>query len=221
MEQDNTTGVGEKATSTNNSSSIAISNSNSGNPSRRMRRTDKRPDNRRTGQAGATGQRKRRRGKTKRNRRSNNQKSVNWHLPIVVPGYPLVPYNTNRFLMEYHMPEVEQRGDIGRGKPRINFISISISFNSPADGEEFLTNEFSTVYETAKCERLESLTKQQLVEEYLQLESNYDQLCQRLKTGSSHSNVQLKWEAQVRALKEQLRRVTSENRGNCQLVTVN
>lgn len=120
------------------------------------------------------------------------------------------------------MPEVEQREDIGRGKSRIIIIiSLSISFNSPADGEEFLTNEFSTVYETAKCERLESLTKQQLVEEYLQLESNYDQLCQRLKTGSSHGNVQLKWEAQVRALKEQLRRVTSENRGNCQLVTVN
>lgn len=168
-------------------------------------------------------QRKRRRGKTKRNRNqgggnnsSMDKKSVNWRLAdqdhshminMSIPPYPPVPYNTNRFLMEYHMAEVQDSGS-----PAVN-------------RDEFLTNEFSTVYETAKCERLEGLTKQQLIQEYLQLEESYDQLRSSSKAAAAsgtgvgrttahnnHTN-KVKWEAHWRALKDQVRRLNAENHG--------
>lgn len=178
-------------------------------------------------------QRKRRRGKTKRNNRNNamdNQnnakKSVNWRLPeqdpnyMNIPPYPLVPYNTNRFLMEYHMAEVQDTG------------------TAPVNRDEFLTNEFSTVYETARSERLEGLTKPQLIQEYMQLEANYDRLQkQRINTNKSSNegsgtreghhhhhhhqqqqNNKLKWEAHWRALKDQVRRLSAENHGKWKII---
>ncbi|XP_055590527.1 uncharacterized protein LOC129742622 [Uranotaenia lowii] len=71
---------------------------------------------------------------------------------------PLVPYNTNRFLMEDHMPHV---------------------LTPSEDEEEFLTKEFSSVYEDARSERLEGLSKTQLIQEYLQLEANFEQVTRR------------------------------------------
>lgn len=176
---------------------------------------------------GVAQQRKRRRGKTKGNRKGGvgagagnprERKSVNWRLPdqdLAIPPYPLVPYNTNRFLMEYHMAEVPT------------------GTSTPVGRDEFLTNEFTTVYETAKCERLEAMPKQQLIQEYLQLESSHEQLKQRVKSeeaasgnsnangsksagGSHHSSSsynRAKWESHWRALKDQVRRLTAENNG--------
>lgn len=148
------------------------------------------------------GQKNRRRGRTK-----NRKRSVNWQLPteqdLAIPPYPLVPYNTNRFLMEYHMAEVSPGG-------------------APVGRDEFLSNEFSNVYETAKCERLEGLSKQQLIQEYLQLESSHEQLKQRQNaqsgkagassSGGSHNHHnRAKWESHWRALKDQVRRLTADN----------
>lgn len=183
-------------------------------------------------------QRKRRRGKKGHliGAGPREKKSVNWQLPSEpeIPPYPLVPYNTNRFLMEYHMAEVPaNEAAVGR--------------------DEFLTNEFSTVYETTKCERLESLSKQQLIQEYLQLETCYEELKQSTKSqeniggasgegnagdgggGSSghhhnhhhhrgshyHSARIAKWEAGWRAMKDQLRRLSAANHGEldcCDLI---
>ncbi|XP_062554729.1 uncharacterized protein LOC134219848 isoform X2 [Armigeres subalbatus] len=77
---------------------------------------------------------------------------------------PLVPYNTNRFLMEDHMPHV---------------------LTPSEDEEEFLTKEFSSVYEDARSERLEGLSKSQLIQEYLQLEANYEQVTRRYNAAKS------------------------------------
>lgn len=71
----------------------------------------------------------------------------------------LVPYNTNVFLMADH----------GDGDSR------------PEDAEEFLRREFSSVYEDARTERLDTMSKAQLVREYLQLEANYDKLSRQLR----------------------------------------
>ncbi|XP_055531034.1 uncharacterized protein LOC129721930 isoform X2 [Wyeomyia smithii] len=87
-------------------------------------------------------------------------------IPLIAPlrqlDHPLlVPYNTNRFLMEDHMPHV---------------------LTPSEDEEEFLTKEFSSVYEDARSERLEGLSKSQLIQEYLQLEANYEQVTRRYNT---------------------------------------
>lgn len=122
--------------------------------------------------------RKTRRGKAKRGKRSSSSRALakyQWKFPshVRIPATaaankrraqslfdqpPLVPYNTNRFLMEDHMPQV---------------------LTPSEDEEEFLTKEFSSVYEDARSERLESLSKTQLIQEYLQLEANFEQVTRR------------------------------------------
>lgn len=94
----------------------------------------------------------------------------------------LVPYNTNKFLMEEHMPVLPANGV----RTRDSSFSIDDSeennyFNAlPEDEEEFLTKEFSSVYEVARSERLDGMSKSQLIREYLQMEANYDKLSQNL-----------------------------------------
>lgn len=83
-------------------------------------------------QPGRHGQRKRRRGKMKRNRKNagnlgkTGSRSLNMRLAGRVSTAGLVPYNTNRFLMEDHMPEVEQRASIGRGRQIMHLIRLVI-----------------------------------------------------------------------------------------------
>ncbi|XP_065074291.1 uncharacterized protein Hexim isoform X2 [Ochlerotatus camptorhynchus] len=144
--------------------------------------------------------RKTRRGKTKRGKRSSSSRPYSksqwkFHVPLLRTAAnkrrakvslgsagsgiistkdpfllsdqpPLVPYNTNRFLMEDHMPQV---------------------LTPSEDEEEFLTKEFSSVYEDARSERLEGLSKSQLLQEYLQLEANYEQVTRRYNAVKSLS----------------------------------
>ncbi|XP_019533771.3 uncharacterized protein LOC109405208 isoform X2 [Aedes albopictus] len=165
---------------------------------------------RRTTEQGSDGsdknnsKRKTRRGKTKRGKRSSSSRPYSksqwkYHVPmlrtsaankrrvkvslgglttrsagiittkdpfILSDQPPLVPYNTNRFLMEDHMPHV---------------------LTPSEDEEEFLTKEFSSVYEDARSERLEGLSKSQLIQEYLQLEANYEQVMRRYNAVKSLS----------------------------------
>lgn len=101
---------------------------------------------------------------------------------VAVELSTLVPYNTNKFLMEEHMPELPTNGV----RTRDSSFSIDDSeennyFNAlPEDEEEFLTKEFSSVYEVARSERLDGMSKSQLIREYLQMEANYDKLSQNL-----------------------------------------
>lgn len=102
----------------------------------------------------------------------------------------LVPYNTNKFLMEEHMPEYS----MGNNSPTSAAAQhvcrnrdSSFSYDSadennyfPEDEEEFLTKEFKSVYEDARTERLDGMSKAQLIHEYLQLEANYDKLSNNL-----------------------------------------
>lgn len=180
--------------------------------------------------------RKRRRGKTKRNNNNNrgrqqhqqlssggNKKSVNWKHPLTKTRAmmrSLVPYNTNKFLMEDHLPELQNNN---RGRTRESSFSVDSDenyfYSLPEDEEEFLTKEFATVYESAKCERLDGLTKPQLIEEYLQLETNYDLLSKQLKLdvlkrkSEQETNGSLSPENQIQALQEQVLKLTSDNYG--------
>lgn len=92
---------------------------------------------------------------------------------------PLVPYNTNRFLMEDHMPQVLTPS----GRTRDSSFSIDSEenyfYSLPEDEEDFLTKEFSSVYERERFERLESLSHPDLVQEYIKLAIEYEQLVRR------------------------------------------
>lgn len=168
--------------------------------------------------------RKTRRGKAKRGKRSSSSRPYTksqWkfqsHVRIGATAAankrraqslsdhpPLVPYNTNRFLMEDHMPQV---------------------LTPSEDEEEFLTKEFSSVYEDARSERLESLSKTQLIQEYLQLEANFEQVTRRFKVagtvGSAAGGATTREENESavnaieggggRRLEDRIRELTAEN----------
>lgn len=130
----------------------------------------------------------------------------------------LVPYNTNKFLMEEHMPDTGRLTPSGRN--RDSSFSVDSDENLYNE-EEFLSKEFSSVYEDARSERLESMSKQQLIQEYLQLEANYDKLSKNL--GARRSDYDNAKEVQrvkhfesqdvIRKLEERVKELTSENQG--------
>ncbi|XP_043465233.1 protein HEXIM1-like [Leptopilina heterotoma] len=128
--------------------------------------------------------------------------------PTKTGRQPPAPYNTNQFLIEDHndLPDLEQKlasasaSDIPRSfqkpsaPPRTRDSSFSIDsdedffYSSPEDEEEFLTKEFKTAYEDLHAERLGSMTKAQLIQEYIQLEAKVDLLTKRLRAKNLHSN---------------------------------
>ncbi|XP_023165294.2 protein HEXIM [Drosophila hydei] len=113
----------------------------------------------------------------------------------------LVPYNTNRFLMEEHMSEL----------PRDDFEDNCFGLQTE-DQELFLSKEFSNVYERARVERLETMNKQELIQECLQIEDRYakDQGRQRQQSLNAQ-NISKEFGAKVRALEEKIRDLTREN----------
>lgn len=94
----------------------------------------------------------------------------------------LVPYNTNVFLMADHdahdLPQpAPMGGDSGGGGGGGRRTAATAA----EETEAFLRSEFSSVYEAARMERLDAMSKAQLVKEYLQLEANYDRVSRRLR----------------------------------------
>lgn len=164
---------------------------------------------------------KRRRKKSKQKSNNKPYKKSNWKfMPrsrhISTGG--MVPYNTNKFLMEEHMP------DTGRLTPSGRHRDSSFSVDSDENiynEEEFLSKEFSSVYEDARSERLESMTKQQLIQEFLQMEANFDKLSKTM--GARKSDYDNAKEVQhvkhfetqdvIRKLEEKVKELTIENQG--------
>lgn len=184
--------------------------------------------------------RKRRRGKPKGN--SKPFKKSNWKFqmpqryrnggsgngpPLARPNLArsnsIVPYNTNKFLMEEHMDEVPNDLITPSGRTRDSSFSVDSEdnyfFSLPEDEEEFLTKEFSNVYERARIERLETMNKQQLIEECLQIEDRYSQF--DVKQQQRYSTEFLN---KIRFLEERVRELNKENlelRRKVDNVTVN
>lgn len=174
--------------------------------------------------------RKRRRRKSKRSNKYMNYGRSSWKFHGPKLGVhssstserrrnnmvTLVPYNTNKFLMEDHMPEIDI---ITSQKSRTRDSSFSIDsdenyfYSLPEDEEEFLTKEFSSVYEDARVERLESLSKAQLIQEFLQLQSNYDQLSRRYNARTQHDDKTPDTPNKTRLLEDKINQLASENMG--------
>ncbi|XP_072929991.1 uncharacterized protein Hexim [Epargyreus clarus] len=140
---------------------------------------------------------KRRRGKSKRKimkpfckipwqgRKIDNTQRVNRFRKLVVTKTQ-APFNNNQFLMEIHKPEPENNFQIlttPSARTRDSSFSVDSEdnyfYSLPEDEEEYLTKEFSSVYEDAQCERLSNMSKNELIQEYLLLEAKYDNLVKR------------------------------------------
>ncbi|CAG9789207.1 unnamed protein product [Diatraea saccharalis] len=141
---------------------------------------------------------KRRRGKTKRkimkpflkvpwqDRRKYDKPKRNNRFRKIVVAKTRAPFNNNQFLMEIHKPEPENNFHLAQtpsARTRDSSFSIDSEdnyfFSLPEDEEEYLTKEFSSVYEDAQTERLSNMSKNELIQEYLILEAKYDSLVKR------------------------------------------
>lgn len=140
---------------------------------------------------------KRRRGKSKRkimkpnikipwpDRRNYDKTKRNNRFRTIVLAKTHAPFNNNQFLMEIHKPEPENNFALQTPSARTRDSSFSMDseenyfFSLPEDEEEYLTKEFSSVYEDAQSERLSSMSKNDLIQEYLVLEVKYENLIKR------------------------------------------
>lgn len=146
---------------------------------------------------GETVKKKRRRGKSKRkimkpfmkipwqNRRKNDNCKRNNRFRKIVLATTHAPFNNNQFLMEIHKPEPENSFHMSQTPGRNRDSSFSVDsednylYSLPEDEEEYLTKEFSSVYEDVENEHLSNMTKNELVQEYLLLKSKYENLIKR------------------------------------------
>ncbi|XP_055905646.1 MAP7 domain-containing protein 2 isoform X2 [Eupeodes corollae] len=124
---------------------------------------------------------------------SGNPSSISGRRIKLNRSRSLVPYNTNKFLMEEHLAEVPS------------------ALLTPSDEEEFLTKEFANVYEKARVERLETLSKQQLIEECLQIEDRYSEQGAQRQQQINAQRLSAEYLIRIRSLEEKVRDLTKEN----------
>lgn len=97
------------------------------------------------------------------------------------------PNNTNQFLMEDHkdLPDLDLEAVRGSKTSRARDSSFSIDsedeVSSSPEDEAYLSKEFSNTYDNAHVERLGTMSKLDLIQEFLQLEQKVDVLEKKLK----------------------------------------
>ncbi|KAK9711089.1 Hexamethylene bis-acetamide-inducible protein [Popillia japonica] len=136
--------------------------------------------------------RKTRRGKCKRrNVHPYIKKEIKANNKVVKPE---APYNSNRFLIEDHgnideideqLRNTDQISNSTVTRTRDSSFSIDSDgefYSTPDDEEEFLIKDFDDQYQSLQAERLHAMTKSELVEEYLLLESRVEILTKRLRS---------------------------------------
>ncbi|XP_022251441.1 protein HEXIM-like [Limulus polyphemus] len=100
-------------------------------------------------------------------------------------GQALAPYNTTQFLMDDHNVQEPDYEHINNGHRHIQKENVGDSsdefYSSPEDEEDFLQQQFCEAYEDVHAERLNSMSKNDLVQEYIQLEDKVEELEVKLR----------------------------------------
>ncbi len=143
-------------------------------------------------------------------RRNLEQKAKRLCVKRTEPGQPMAPRNTTQFLMEQHEPSeadlnldkaennsttssnVELYGPAGAGGGSgsgENYDSSSDYDGMPDDDEAFMNQErdFTEAYESFQAERLQSMTKEELIREHLDLETKLDRMQKQVKDTESRN----------------------------------
>lgn len=118
------------------------------------------------------------------------------HRNCVQNGQPLAPYNTTQFIMNEHNAEKEIDFDELSGQiqqmhnnrqrvaPNCNTSDCDDSvkedyYSSPEDESFFLEQQFHEAYDTMHAERLNSMSKSDLLKEYLMIEKELELMKQK------------------------------------------
>uniref|UniRef100_A0AAY4CMR0 HEXI1 protein n=1 Tax=Denticeps clupeoides TaxID=299321 RepID=A0AAY4CMR0_9TELE len=130
-------------------------------------------------------------------------------------GLPVAPYNTTQFLMEQHdrgEPDLNTEKDPASEDDVPEAAAAAEEEEEDCDGSgwgsdgigraggSFLQRDFSETYERFHAESLQSLSKPELVQQYLELERSLSRL--------EEENNRLR---RLEALQEELRRLRAEN----------
>lgn len=159
-------------------------------------------------------------------------------------GLPMAPYNTTQFIMDdqdqpspvvpddhNHNKEANKDRDRnsrdGRDDASGSYDSSDGEFyDSPSDEDTFLEKQFSEAYESFHAERLQGLSKEDLVREYIELETKNEKLEKEIKVNrndsrnSSDRDSRLPSEesvniTQVTSLEEEIRKLKEDNARLC------
>lgn len=126
-----------------------------------------------------------------RREQGNSERALRVRQQMFAHGQPVAPYNTTQFLIEDHGDlqniDAQLQGSSTNRPSRARDSSFSIDsdedyfYSSPEDEEEFLTKEFSNAYEDLHVERLNCMSKSEIIHDYLQLEAKYEKSLMELK----------------------------------------
>lgn len=174
--------------------------------------------------------RKTRRGKSKRRNAHPYTKNYRKSNKVIKPE---APHNSNQFLLEDHgnIEELDQKlkcnDQASVSRTRDSSFSVDTIdsegeeefYSSPDDEKEFLIKDFDDQYETLHAERLYSMSKNELIQEYLSLEAKVEQLTNRLmnnRNNDSNSseipvNIKLDLQSEVERLTLENERLRQEN----------
>lgn len=113
----------------------------------------------------------------------DSRRAVRIREEMTAIGLPLAPYNTTQFLIEDHNVQEPDYTAIAKGfRHREAHVGSSEEFySSPEDEEEFLQKEFVQTYEDLHKERLDNMTKSELVEEFISMEDKVEELDKTLQ----------------------------------------
>lgn len=148
--------------------------------------------------------RKTRRGKCKRRQPYLKNKNTRRLNKLINPQ---APRNSNQFLLEDH-GLIQELDDNLKMSPLLRNRDSSFSvdsdgdFYSSPDDEQFLIKDFYDQYETLQAERLQTMSKNELIQEYLLLETKLEQLSKQIQDEDSED---------ITDLKQQIERLTMEN----------
>jgi protein HEXIM1/2 len=120
---------------------------------------------------------------------SSEQEVKRLHMKVVEHGQPLAPYNTTQFIMNEHNSDKEINFDEIHGRiqrmhrQKLHQMDNNDDdfYSSPEDESDYLQQQFHEAYDNIHAERLNSMNKNELVSEYLQLEDRVEDLEKRLK----------------------------------------
>ena len=130
---------------------------------------------------------------------SSEQEVRRLHISCVEHGQPLAPYNTTQFIMNEHNCDKEidfddirkryKRNEDNDQSGGTNDPNDEDFYSSPEDESEYLQQQFHEAYDNIHAERLSAMNKNELVQEYLQLEDRVEDLERRLKESTNAQNV--------------------------------
>lgn len=155
-------------------------------------------------------------------------------------GLPVAPYNTTQFLMDEHdreEPDLNTEAGARRGPLGVTEDTISEEdcfdrdeeeedggggsgggsdgIGRPGNaGGEFLQRDFSETYEKYHVESLQNMTKQELVQEYLELEkcmSRLEEENNRLRRAAEPGGSVEDWLLRVKEMERELERLRAQN----------